>query len=252
MSEFQISRAGDINFATLLAEGLSQTFLHFFFSFFFLLYNPSHPMPFLKLVDPPTKETLVNARRSLQATRSSVEELTSKIDAAESALAQLVRESRLAINELEGQRAALEDQVSRTLAYLSPIRRLPMELLREIFVWSFEEHACLAWVLAAVCPSWRRLALRIPLIWSKVCILSFYPLRFFFLCLCVCCENNSSKHERSLSRSCFYITTTPFLGYLMLLFFTVVYFDLRHRVIYCLTPVPALPVISLLLRNRYI
>lgn len=185
MSEFQISRAGDINFATLLAEGLSQTFLPFFFSFFFLFYNPSHPMPFPKLVDPPTKETLVNARRSLQATRSSVEELTSKIDAAESALAQLVRESRLAINELEGQRAALEDQVSRTLAYLSPIRRLPMELLREIFVWSFEEHACSAWVLAAVCPSWRRLALRIPLIWSKVCILSFYPLRLFFLCLCV-------------------------------------------------------------------
>lgn len=125
-------------------------------------------MPFPNLVDPPTKETLVDARRSLEATRASVQEITSKIDAAEIALARLVRESRLAINELEGQRTALEDQVSMTLAYLSPIRRLPMELLREIFVWSFEEHACSAWVLAAVCPSWRRLALRIPLIWSKV------------------------------------------------------------------------------------
>jgi F-box-like len=128
-------------------------------------------MPFLNFVDPPTKEALVNARRSLEATRASIEEITSKIDVAETTLAQLVRDSKFAINELEGQRTALEDQVSRTLAFLSPIRRLPMELLREIFVWSFEEHACSAWVLAAVCPSWRRLALRIPLIWSKVSLL---------------------------------------------------------------------------------
>ena len=148
-------------------------------TFFFFPYNPPHPMPFPDFVDPPTKETLVNARRSLEITRASVEEITLKIDAAETTLAQLVRDSRLAINELEGQRAALEDQVSRTLAYLSPIRRLPMELLREIFVWSFEEHACSAWVLAAVCPSWRRLALRIPLIWSKVSP-SFYALQVFF------------------------------------------------------------------------
>jgi hypothetical protein len=125
-------------------------------------------MSFHNFVDPPTKETLANARRSLEVTRASVQEITSRIDAAEITLAQLVRDSRLAINELEGQRIALEDQVAKTLAYLSPIRRLPMELLREIFVWSFEEHACSAWVLAAVCPSWRRLALRIPMIWSKV------------------------------------------------------------------------------------
>ena len=130
-------------------------------------------MSFPNFVDPPTKETLNNAHRSLEATRASIEEVTSKIDAAEIALAQLVRESRLAISELEERRAALEDQVSKTLAYLSPIRRLPMELLREIFVWSFEEHACSAWVLAAVCPSWRRLALRIPIIWSKVSSLEF-------------------------------------------------------------------------------
>ena len=147
-------------------------------------------MPPFNFVDPPTKETLIDARRSLEATRASVEKITSRIDAAEITLAQLVRDSRLAINELEGQRTVLEDQVTRTLAYLSPIRRLPMELLREIFVWSFEEHACSAWVLAAVCPSWRRLALRIPLIWSKVS--PFYAL-FFPLCLV------PFEHERILS-----------------------------------------------------
>ena len=201
-------------------------------------------MPFPKLVDPPTKETLVNARRSLEATRASVEEITSKIDAAETTLAQLVRDSRLAINELEGQRAALEDQVSRTLAYLSPIRRLPMELLREIFVWSFEEHACSAWVLAAVCPSWRRLALRIPLIWSKVCP-SFCALRDSFSRSVLCCVQ--SEHERSLLLP---YDHNSFPGYLMSLFTVVV--SICATGLYCLTAVPALPAISLLLRNRYI
>ena len=163
-------------------------------TFFFFPYKLPLPMPFPNFVDPPTKETLVNARRSLEVTRASVEEISSKIDAAEMALAQLVRDSRLAINELEGQRAALEEQVSKTLAYLSPIRRLPMELLREIFVWSFEEHACSAWVLAAVCPSWRRLALRIPLIWSKVC--PFYALRDFFVSLCLVSTLNTNAFSR--------------------------------------------------------
>ena len=201
-------------------------------------------MPFPNFVDPPTKETLVNARRSLEVTRASVEEISSKIDAAEVALAQLVRDSRLAINELEVQRAALEDQVSRTLAYLSPIRRLPMELLREIFVWSFEEHACSAWVLAAVCPSWRRLALRIPLIWSKVS--SFYALRdIFFVSLCLVCTLNMNAFSR------FYIITihSPAIScYFLPWWFRFVPpgYIVPH------SPPQPFSAISLLLRNRYI
>ncbi|KAF8157136.1 hypothetical protein B0H34DRAFT_488382 [Crassisporium funariophilum] len=125
-------------------------------------------MSLQNFVEPPTKETLADARRSLEVTRASVQELAGKIDAAEATLAEIIRESKYAISELEAQRSTLEDQESRTLAYLSPIRRLPTELLREIFMWSFEDHPCSAWVLAAVCPSWRRQALRIPLIWSKI------------------------------------------------------------------------------------
>jgi hypothetical protein len=94
--------------------------------------------------------------------------LTDKIDAAESALANIVRESRFAIEEMFKEKWALEDKARHTLAYLSPMRRLPLELLREIFLWCFQSHPCSAWVLGSVCISWRRLALRIPVIWSKV------------------------------------------------------------------------------------
>jgi len=122
----------------------------------------------LPFPEPPTKASLASARRSLQAKRSSIQALTAQIQSAEAALAQLIRESRSAIAELEAERTRLEQVELATLAYLSPVRRLPQELVREIFMWCFEEHPCCAWVLAAVCTSWRKLALRTPLLWSKV------------------------------------------------------------------------------------
>jgi len=125
-------------------------------------------MPLPVYAEPPTKETLADARRILEETRVSVRDFTTKIDAAEAVLAQIVRDSQYAIREMQEQRSVLEKQVAYAMGYLSPIRRLPLELLREIFLWSFEHQPCSAWLVAAVCASWRRLALRTPLIWSKV------------------------------------------------------------------------------------
>lgn len=125
-------------------------------------------MPYFNLPEPPTETAFAEARRTLALARSSVSELTHKIDTAESALAQIVADSKCAINELVRERLAMEDQVFRTMAYLSPIRRLPNELLREIFLCHFEEYPVCAWGLAAVCTMWRRLALSMPRIWSKV------------------------------------------------------------------------------------
>ncbi|KAG6856919.1 hypothetical protein H0H87_012169 [Tephrocybe sp. NHM501043] len=122
--------------------------------------------------EPPTEPSLADARRVLSETRSSVSEVDAKIDAAEATLAQVVRESQLLINELQTQRDALERTISHTMAYLSPIRRLPVELLRNIFMECFDKHPCCAWVLAAVCGSWRRLVLRMPKLWSKIRLLT--------------------------------------------------------------------------------
>ena len=135
---------------------------------------PAHPFP-----EPPTRASLASAKRTLQSNRASIQTLTAKITAAEEALAQIIRESRCAINELEGEKTRLVQEELATLAYLSPVRRLPQELVREIFMWCFEEHPCCAWVLAAVSTSWRRLALRMPLLWSKV---SSYHAVFSFSC----------------------------------------------------------------------
>lgn len=124
--------------------------------------------------EPPTEAALKQARYQLDSQRGSLTSLAQKIIEAETELAQIVADSKCAINELQRERLALEEKVSRTLAYIAPIRRLPHELLRNIFVFHFDEYPCCAWVLSAVSTLWRRLSLSMPKLWSKVCMTTEY------------------------------------------------------------------------------
>lgn len=128
-------------------------------------------MSHFNLPEPPTKTSLAEARTVLDLHRQSIDELNVKINTAEAELARIVEESRSAIHELESQKAVFEEKIALTLAYVSPIRRLPHDLLRHIFLLNFEEYPCCAWVLSAVSPLWRRLVLSMPTMWSKVSIL---------------------------------------------------------------------------------
>lgn len=124
-------------------------------------------MSHFDLPEPPTVATIAEARRSLENQQRSVRDLSDRIQVAEDSLARVIRESRYAIAEMEKERAQLEERVSLTLAYISPIKRLPNELLRAIFQFNFEEDPRCAWVLSAVCQLWRKLVLNMPIMWSK-------------------------------------------------------------------------------------
>lgn len=118
--------------------------------------------------EPPTETTLQDARQSLQDSVQSLDALSTKITEAEAALKQIVVDAQCAINDMFKEKSALEERVLHTQSYLAPIRRLPLELVREVFYCCFDDHPCIAWVLASVCKSWRRLSLGMPRIWSKV------------------------------------------------------------------------------------
>jgi hypothetical protein len=118
--------------------------------------------------EPPTEATLKDARHELDLQQDSLKKLSKKIDEAEVTLAQIVAESKCAISEMQRERSLLEDKLSHTMAYIAPIRRLPNELIRHIFMFNFDDYPCCAWVLAAVCSLWRRLSLSMPKLWSKV------------------------------------------------------------------------------------
>ena len=130
-----------------------------------------HP---LDLPEPPTQASIAHARAQLVALHESSQALEQQILDARDALARIVEERQAAIRDMERELAVLDDSVALTKAYVSPIKRLPHELLRHIFLFNFDDCAWSAWVLAAVCSLWRKVALAMPTIWSKVRAYPFY------------------------------------------------------------------------------
>jgi hypothetical protein len=122
----------------------------------------------LRFLEPPTQHSLEEARRSLQTQQQSADEIKSKIQDAEQELKTVERHWHEVIRNLQQEHASAEQSIASTLAYLSPIRRLPHELLGSIFSFIFEEYPCCAWVLSAVCQLWRKQALGMHRLWSRV------------------------------------------------------------------------------------
>lgn len=118
--------------------------------------------------EPPTAVSRAEAQAQIESNRKKMQSVSETIASTEDKLAQIINEYRSVIRVLHKTRQELEDEVSLALAYISPIRTLPHELLRHIFLLNFEDQPCCAWGLAAVCSLWRRLVLGMPRMWSKV------------------------------------------------------------------------------------
>ncbi|KAJ7643760.1 hypothetical protein FB45DRAFT_999104 [Roridomyces roridus] len=80
------------------------------------------------------------------------------------------------ISQLTAQRASLQAAIDPHRALLSPIRRIPEDILREIFVFCLPDHDALIEVTAApmllgrIYGLWRRVAYSTPRLWSSVYI----------------------------------------------------------------------------------
>ncbi len=127
-----------------------------------IMYSLDYP-------EPPTEAAIAHARAQLVSYGHDAKALERQLQDARDALARIVDERQCTIREMERELAALEDKLAHAKAYVSPFKRLPHELLRHIFTYVFEDSATSAWILSAVCMLWRRLALSMPKLWSKVC-----------------------------------------------------------------------------------
>ncbi|KAI1796059.1 hypothetical protein LXA43DRAFT_1160470 [Ganoderma leucocontextum] len=125
-------------------------------------------MSLLDFPEPPTEAAIAHARAQLSLYQDDSRALEQKIQDARDELARILEERQTAIREMEKELASLEDRVALTKAYVSPMKRLPNELLRHIFTFNFDDCAWSAWVLSAVCSLWRRLVLNMPRLWSKI------------------------------------------------------------------------------------
>ncbi len=118
--------------------------------------------------DPPTEHSLAEARTVLTQTKQFQNALSAQISTAEEELARMLRDAEAAITVMRAQKSAYQDVINHTEAYLAPMRRVPNEILREVFYCCFEDNPLCAWVLASVSTVWRNLVLGMPRLWSKV------------------------------------------------------------------------------------
>jgi hypothetical protein len=111
----------------------------------------------------PTNAEVADIRRVLLDTEADLLAYDRDID-----LLEVVLESR------RRERQALEEFRNLHASLLSPIRRLPPELLMEIFMllptdWGSQARDWDAtFILGAVCSGWRKLALSMPLLWCSI------------------------------------------------------------------------------------
>lgn len=108
----------------------------------------------------------------------SVRLATAEINGRLAPLDEEISQVRDRLVQLVKDRAALMDSRDQHEAILSPLRRMPPEILAEIFAWtlptaaealspsSFEMKRRSPWVLTHVCSHWRDVAISTPLLWS--------------------------------------------------------------------------------------
>ncbi|KAJ6463152.1 hypothetical protein C8R47DRAFT_1225269 [Mycena vitilis] len=88
--------------------------------------------------------------------------------------------ARIGIPEATGERHVLAERVQRYTAVLSPIRRMPPEIMCEIFSWTLPHTrrgtggivtTVAPWYLGQISTRWREIALALPSLWSSITIL---------------------------------------------------------------------------------
>ncbi|KAF7300751.1 F-box domain-containing protein [Mycena kentingensis (nom. inval.)] len=108
--------------------------------------------------DQPSENVIPDARIALYQLQSRLSELTIRTETV-----------RAALGSLRAERKEMKRQLRAMSGVLSPIRRLPVEILSEIFLCV---HATTPqqtpWRLGHICRAWRAVALGLPCLWSSI------------------------------------------------------------------------------------
>ncbi|KAG8959281.1 hypothetical protein FRC03_008201 [Tulasnella sp. 419] len=110
----------------------------------------------------PTPQSITAARNDL-----------SRYDAEAESMDQKLQEAQAALTKLKAERDALAFRINKVKCFISPARRLPREVLEEIFRWSTTEETPLApFVFSRVCSFWRQICLTRPALFHRIRITS--------------------------------------------------------------------------------
>ncbi|KIK56200.1 hypothetical protein GYMLUDRAFT_263869 [Collybiopsis luxurians FD-317 M1] len=106
----------------------------------------------------------------LDITFQNIDFVDSKILTARSRISQVLLDAQRELALLYHQKRTLEEQAQRALGEQAPIRNVPLDILREVFLQVSEDDpkAKAGWLFAAVCRRWRALALETPRLWTRI------------------------------------------------------------------------------------
>ena len=116
--------------------------------------------------NPPSKVEEKLARNTIQALRDSLTVLQLEIDNYPS-------DTRTAAADLQGHKTAIIKSISAHESIISPLRKLPPELLQVILqktYWDLVTTFRLPWSLSQVCRSWRMIVHATPILWSCITV----------------------------------------------------------------------------------
>ena len=117
----------------------------------------------------PSPQQISQAKANVEKYGVEVSNIQTQIQAEDENIAALIQAHESTVKSLKARKRELQDKISFARAYLAPIRKLPNELLAEVFLIIFAQgdHKC-GWTLSRVSQRWRRLALSLHVLWSSI------------------------------------------------------------------------------------
>ncbi|KAJ6465183.1 hypothetical protein C8R47DRAFT_50137 [Mycena vitilis] len=160
--------------------------------------SQSEEAPDLHVASVTRHHTLFNCNEPPEdSEKTFIQSVISTADARVAHLDEEIAKLRIQLKHLEGDRASVIRYRERNSAILSPLRRMPPEILSEMFLWTLPpiddvlcepklDTAASPWVLSHVSGCWRAIALCTPSLWSRIAVdfsksedaSSAYPLPF--------------------------------------------------------------------------
>ncbi|KIO31900.1 hypothetical protein M407DRAFT_19161 [Tulasnella calospora MUT 4182] len=108
-------------------------------------------------------------RQIIQDAQNSLVTIHSRVEDERMKFQELKALHEATISSLLDQERELTSRIARARAFFAPIRKMPDELLGDVFliIWATGDKKC-AWKLATVNRKWRNVALSIPRLWSTI------------------------------------------------------------------------------------
>ncbi|CAG8606761.1 571_t:CDS:2 [Acaulospora colombiana] len=131
--------------------------------------NPTKPRQYPTDILPNSRE-IASAKDDLKADELALHRLKVLEEIAFGELEDKRREILERVAEYHVERDIIRANQFAALSFIAPIRRLPLEIYKEIFLFvnALDLRGRAAWHISAVCRLWRRIALSTPNLWSNI------------------------------------------------------------------------------------